>query len=249
MSGMFLTPSLVYLAKEAAGCLGVPAGECDSRVYGLLPSSLVPMTVVIAGLTSAFLMPVIGAIIDFTPFRRILGISASIILFCIQSAQIGTVSSTWFMMLILQAFAGVAYDMQNLASTAYFPDIGRKAGEDKTTKFQASFSMILFTTEFFYLLIVVGLGLVLKLDTVTTGQAAQALSALCVALALGVGWTLLPHVPALHKKPDETPLLKAGFSQLWRTAKGINSHYGTTLRWFFLATCFAEAGECFPHLS
>jgi len=139
MSGMFFTSSILHLANEEAGCLDLPADECTARIHGFKPSSLVPLVVSVAGLMSAFLMPVIGALLDFTPHRRATGIAASTSLFLIQAAQIATTSSTWFAMLILRAFAGLSYDIQNLASQAYFPEIGRKAGEEKTNKFMALF--------------------------------------------------------------------------------------------------------------
>jgi len=242
MSGMFFTSSILHLANEEAGCLDLPADECTARIHGFKPSSLVPLVVSVAGLMSAFLMPVIGALLDFTPHRRATGIAASTSLFLIQAAQIATTSSTWFAMLILRAFAGLSYDIQNLASQAYFPEIGRKAGEEKTNKFMALFSMSLLGTEFVYLIFVIVISIIFHLDDLVTAQVGQGVSAFAILLTLGYGWSTLPEVPALHSKPENIPLLKSGFSQLWCTAKGINIHYGNTLRWFFIATSFAEAG-------
>lgn len=42
--------------------------------------------------------------------------------------------------------------------------------------------------------------------------------------------------------PDHHSLWTEGFKQVWRTARSINKHYPHGLRWFLLATVFAEAG-------
>ncbi len=79
-------------------------------------------------------MPVIGAIVDYTPHRRATGIAAALFLVLIQGVQIGTVSSTWFPMLILQAIAGFIYQVEVLATYAYLPEIARAVGEKIMTR-------------------------------------------------------------------------------------------------------------------
>jgi len=115
MSNIFLASSLIYLSSEEAGCLD-PEGEviddCDSKIYGFRPPSLIANIAVISGLLSAFLMPLIGAIVDGTPHRRLTGIVAAVAMILIQAAQIGTVSTTWFAMLILQAITGFIYQIE-----------------------------------------------------------------------------------------------------------------------------------------
>jgi hypothetical protein len=73
MSNVFLSASLLFLASKEAGCLddeGNVENDCDTRVYGMAPAALITNHVaVISGLLSAFFMPVIGAMLDFTPYR------------------------------------------------------------------------------------------------------------------------------------------------------------------------------------
>lgn len=99
MSNIFLASSLIYLACEEAG--GLVTDEdgnktCDSdlagSVHGMQPASLITNIAVISGLLSAFFMPIIGAIVDFTPHRRLMGILSAALLTAIQTTQIGTVS-------------------------------------------------------------------------------------------------------------------------------------------------------------
>lgn len=128
MSNVFLVSSLIYLASEAAGCVDendTVIEDCTNKIHGFQPPSLIANIAVISGLLSAFLMPLIGAIVDYTPHRRMTGIVGAILLTLIQATQIATISATWFPMLILQAIAGFVYQIQVLTAYAYLPEIAR----------------------------------------------------------------------------------------------------------------------------
>ena len=127
MSNIFLSSALITLAKMELGCDEV--GEECGRIYGYKPSSLITNMAVFTGLLTAFFMPIIGAITDYTDHRRMLGIIASMLLVTIQAIQIGTVESTWFIMAILQAFNGFIYEIMTLCSYAYFPEIQASVSE------------------------------------------------------------------------------------------------------------------------
>lgn len=91
MSNIFLSTSLIYLASEEAGCIdenAVAIPDCDNTVHGFQPPSLIANIAVISGLLSAFLMPFIGAIVDYTPCRRATGIIAALLLVLIQGVQV-----------------------------------------------------------------------------------------------------------------------------------------------------------------
>jgi MFS-type transporter involved in bile tolerance (Atg22 family) len=96
------------LAKDAAGCrVEPPEGEteppeCDARIYGIRPSSLLSTMTTIVGLISACLMPLCGAIVDTTPYRRLFG-RILVTFFCIfLFAGIFVSKNTWFPISILQ---------------------------------------------------------------------------------------------------------------------------------------------------
>lgn len=137
MSNIFLSTSLIYLASEEAGCLdeeGKVIEDCNNKTHGFQPPSLIANIAVISGLLSAFLMPYFGAVVDYTPHRRAVGIGAALLLIVIQAVQIGTVSATWFPMIILQAIAGFIYQVEVLATYAYLPEIARAVGEKIMTQ-------------------------------------------------------------------------------------------------------------------
>jgi MFS-type transporter involved in bile tolerance (Atg22 family) len=132
MSNVFLSSSLIYLASVHAGCVddeGEIVDECDGKAYGFQPASLITNIAVVSGLLAAFFLPVLGAIIDFTPHRRSLGIATAVLMTLIQGVQIGTVQATWFPMALLQAVVGFLFFVQILSTFAYLPEMARTVGE------------------------------------------------------------------------------------------------------------------------
>ena len=136
MSNIFLSSSLIYLASDEAGCIkdNVVIEDCVNTTHGFQPPSLIANIAVISGLLSAFLMPIIGAIVDYTPYRRATGIAAAALLCVIQCTQIATIAATWFPMAVLQAIAGFIYQVEVLATYAYLPEIARAVGEKLMTQ-------------------------------------------------------------------------------------------------------------------
>lgn len=138
MSNIFLSTSLIFLASKEAGCLNEEGDEvldeCDEKVYGFKPVSLISNIAIMSGVLSALFMPIAGAMIDYTAFRRQVGIGGALLMVLIQGVQIGTVSSTWFAMAILQAVAGFLYQVQVLAVYAYLPDIATTIGQQIMTR-------------------------------------------------------------------------------------------------------------------
>jgi MFS-type transporter involved in bile tolerance (Atg22 family) len=88
-AGAFLAMALIKIAKDEAGCqIEKLPGEsklpdCNEKVYGLKPSSLLSTFATVVGLLAAISMPLMGAIVDYTSHRRGLGrLMASI--FCLS---------------------------------------------------------------------------------------------------------------------------------------------------------------------
>lgn len=245
MSNIFLASSLIFLASEEAGCLNEEGDkvldDCDNKVHGFKPASLVTNIAVITGVASALFMPLVGAMVDFTPRRKAVGILSAVLLLLIQAAQVGTVSATWFPMAILQAVAGFLLEVQVLASYAYLPTISREVGEKTMTRYTATFTMVQFAAQALFLISVIVFSLALGFGNVKTAQLSQAISALWAGIGFAIGWMLLPSVPATNLLPEGHSLLTEGFVQVYRTALKIRKHYGRGLRWFLWGVVFGEA--------
>lgn len=138
MAALFLSTSFIYLASEQAGCIIINEEteeeeidqDCHARVYGVFrPATLITNIATIAGVLVALFLPIIGAIMDYTPHRWTVGVGSAATLIAIDAIQIGTTSQTWFPMALLEAVQVLVFEVQFLSAIAYLPEIARVCGE------------------------------------------------------------------------------------------------------------------------
>ena len=137
MSNIFLSASFVYLAREEAGCIdeeGEFIEDCNGKAFGFQPASFVSNIAVVASFLTALFMPVIGAMVDYTPHRKRVGVITSALMILIQVIQIGTVSETWLPMALLQAIAAFLYEALILSTFAYLPEMSYRVDEATMTQ-------------------------------------------------------------------------------------------------------------------
>ena len=216
-------------------------------MYGFKPSSLITNIGTITGIISVCLVPFIGAVIDCTNYRRKVGASSALLMMVIQAIQIGTFQSTWFIMAILQAFNGFVYQVQTLASYSYLPGIATAVGEETMVRYTAEYSAVMFGMESFYLILCIGIGLALGLgdNDEATARLGQIVNVIVSGFFYALTWYFFTNVPAQRKLSKGESIVTAGFVQVFKTAKGIKKHYGSTLGYFLLAVMFSDAGKYF----
>lgn len=249
MSNIYMYSSLLSLAANAAGCFdddesSVTGETCTKKIYGFTPSGLLSNVFVIAGLASAFFMPICGALVDYTDYRRGIGIGVSMTLLAIQAVQVFTMESTWFPMLILQCMTVVIYQLQIVAVYAYLIEICNVLGQAKMTGYSSNMTALQFVCQVAFLAIMVVISLALNSTAVRTAQISQSLNVLINSFVFAVGWfKYMTTRKAVHELPQGRNLLTEGFRQNWATAKKINRNFRKGLRWFFFALVFAEAAS------
>ena len=247
MSNVFLSAALITLAEQSLGCdIDNRDDEnyvCEGKVYGFRPSSLITIIATVSGLLAAFLLPIIGAIVDYTKHRKLMGGIFAFLLITIQAIQIGTVEATWFPMAILQAINGFFYQAVTLAAYAYLPEISRAVGEATMTIYSSRFYMWMFGMEALYLIIVVGVSIYFGFGDQYTAHVGQAFDVFVSGFFYTLGFYFFTNKEPRRTLPEGTSFLSAGFKQVFVTTKGIVKHYPSTLTWFLLAIVFAEAGK------
>lgn len=137
---VLVNAALLELAMDAAGCPtrdeldemetngtieDADDFECTNTIYGMDPLSLISNIAVVTGLLSAFFMPLIGVVLDFTPYRKFVGILFTSIFAVIQGIQIGIGPRTWFAMAILQSIAGFCFTVNIMTALAYLPEVSQ----------------------------------------------------------------------------------------------------------------------------
>jgi len=242
MSNVHLANSFLHLACKEGGGFG-DGDRCidpDVRVRGMKPASFVSNILIFASIMSALVMPPTGAIIDFTPYRRWVGIVTAVLLAVISGVQIATLEETWFAMAILQAIIFMVYQLQLMTLFAYFPEIARDYGSEKMISYSSTWSAGQFVSQAGVNLIVIIANIKFQLGTVKTAQLCQGLTLfLCLACLLPA-WYIMPDRPPKHVLKKGRSLAVAGFQQNWSTFKKIWKNY-RNLAWFLFSVVSGES--------
>ena len=136
MSNVYLSNSLILLACIQAGGADPNNMRCIDqtvRVYGFRPASLISNIYAGAGLVAAFLMPVIGAMIDFSPHRKKIGVIMAVLLALVSGIQIGTVEvRSDYSFLFLMVYFYAMWSLPNLFLSSF---LGYLVRNGSTTSF------------------------------------------------------------------------------------------------------------------
>jgi MFS-type transporter involved in bile tolerance (Atg22 family) len=246
-AGSFLGTALLKLAKEAAGCETEPppgshkVPDCNERVYGIRPSSLLTTYTIVVGVVSAALLPLMGAVVDYTPHRRKAGRWFSFMFCIILFPQIFLNENTWFAVAILQmilAFIGWA---QTMVTFAYLPELSDS--EQRLNEYTQSFTIVGFGSMVIYLMCIIGVAFAAGIsdNDVATAQLGTSVSFVVSCVTLYVSWgKLMLKRPAARTLPEGRTLWTAGFIQVYHTSIHICKHF-PALKWFYVSIMFIDS--------
>jgi len=245
-SNFFLSTAFLELAKREAGCIDEDDDDeeysvCEKKVYGFKPASLILLIPTISGVMSAFLLPVVGAMIDYTPYRRTLFAIFSCILLSIQGAQVATMETTWFIMIILQAINGFIFDGVSISRIAYLLEIATDVGEEVMTSYAGYFNASFYVSQLGFIITNVAIMIGAGLDEVGIARIAQGFDVVVSGIFYYLAWTFFSNTEG-KELPENDSLILAGFKQNFRTIKGMYQHYRSTLFLYFIAVLFQQTG-------
>lgn len=239
---LWIAASFQYLASEDAGCVdeeGKLIPDCSGKVYGIRPDSILTLITTLTGILSALLMPVTGAIVDYTTYRKRVGIMSAAAMTLIQTLCAFTFSQTWFPMAILTAFGGFLNEVQFVSYSSYLPEIARTVGEGVMTKFVSSFFISQMLSQLVYMITTIAVSVFIP-NPVMLAHITQAINAVWIGTFFYIGWKVMPSVPAKHTLPPGRNLVIVGFEQNWKTFQMVNKHYTKGLRYFFLSALMGD---------
>jgi UMF1 family MFS transporter len=252
ISGIFLGTALLHLADIAAGCDvtkdengDVP--DCNGKVLGMKPSSLLAVMGVITGLLAALTMPIIGAVVDHTNLRWTVGVVSAGFLVGINAIQIFLAEPNWLFMAILQVTAAYIYLVHCVVQYAYLPELTKDDAE--LTSITASSNMWQFFTQVIYLMVVIGASMALGFTAegyvngdVHTAVLSQSLVSLYAGFMFIYSWKYcMKKRPALHKLPQGESLVSIGPKQIAKTVADMSKNHRPVYM-ALLAIMFTEAG-------
>lgn len=246
-AGAFLSTALLTLAKQAAGCATEPepgsnvVPPCNERVYGIRPSSLLTTYTVVVGIISASLMPFMGAIVDYTKHRRLVGRTTSVLFTCLLLPQIFVGEQTWLAVAILQvcvAFIGWA---QTMVTYAYLPELTNSV--EILNSYTQSFTIYSFGSMVLFIVVVIGVSTATgnSDDAVATARMAMAIAFAVSCVFLYLSWGILLQTrPPARQLPEGHSLWTSGFVQVYHTSIRIYKEYAA-LKWFYVSVAFIDA--------
>jgi UMF1 family MFS transporter len=241
-TAVFVSSDLLRLAKEAT-CVEFEEmweTECSERVFGIRPSSILTDIVMVVGLLSAFMMPLVGSIIDHTPYRRAVGTFSAFTMCTFILIQMLVMEDHWFVAAVLQIFVAFSYTVHLCAVYAYLPEL--TPHHEKLTQYTARFSAAQYVGSVSFLVAMVGvLSIVNRNDRFNSSTISQTVVLLICCVCFGYAWTsLFRPRPASQKVPENRSLLSAGFWKIYKTAQTILLHH-SAIKWFLVSAAFTEA--------
>jgi len=247
-AAVFLSTAIINLAKKEAGCvIEIPEGEtkapeCEEKIYGLRPSSLLTTYGTIVGLISAFSLPVVGAIVDFTPHRKLVGLVSGVIQISFIFAQIFISEANWFLMTILQVFSAFTGWIHTLVVFAYLPELTED--ENLLVSWTANFHMLQYISLVLFLLYMLGVLYATGYNgnDILSTRIASISSFVIVSPCYLLTWTkLMKRRNAFHSLTGHS-LWTVGFIKVYRTSNMLRTRFRSVL-WFFVNVALVEAAQ------
>ena len=231
-SSVYLSAAIVECAYEAAGCISeIPEGmselpECTNRIYGIKPSSILSLFIMILGIVCAVIMPIIGALLDSSNKRKLVGGLTALAVTALTFAQSFISRSNWFPMLILQLFSFTIMTINNCVALAYLPELTKD-----TEKLARYNTIIMIFSSVAIIIFLVAMTIVSSIFTtdnsILTARVALLITFCLQVIFYGVSWTkLFGYREANHKalasvstsdEPQSCLLLRNGLQSLKRT--------------------------------
>lgn len=240
ISFMFLSLGILQLAFQSAGCPQNENGSyenCDKKVYGLDPSSILSVMALIGGLSTSAFMPYAGAVVDFSDHRLTFGKVCAVLLVLSNIVQIFIFPSTWFAMVIVQSVIAASTFMANSMVMWSFVN----APSDHILHGITSSGRLWETIGMLGFFIVVGIvQFTSGWDAVAVARFSQALASFVGGIGLYLSYKRYEPVKSLKTLEDGKSLYIAGIQEIWFTAISLWKTEPSAF-WFLMSSVFNEA--------
>ena len=218
MSSIFLGPALLQFSTEAAGCESEL--NCDARVFGMKPSSILSNIAVVSGLAASLSMPIFGAVVDHTSYRQQVGKYSAYALSTVKLIEAMVSPSTWFFVAWLQVLSGLLFYMHIVATYAYTSELTKETSEQ--TKYNTYFFVVLYASTLIYMAKILTLSYVFNQDDVGTARISQVVTGLTSGSMFFLAWRFFGHREPSSSLPPGHTLGTVGFYKVWKTSRTIH---------------------------
>lgn len=241
MSNIFMPLAILELAKRDADCPIVDDDDpptCKGRSHGMRPANIYNVIATAGAVAVTLLLPVVGAIVENSRFRKEVACTSLVVTMLIQGVQIFINRSNWFSMAVLQVFAIAAAAIHSVARDAYYPELSHLQAELNTIGSKGS--LFLFATEVMFMVAVLLIRTVLDLNTIQTARLSQAIS------TAALSWAVVHIYGRLLRSRPKEPLplrevLRRGANDLLRLYHQVRTDHPDMFR-YLVGAAFGNAG-------
>ena len=243
-SFIYFSTALLELAELQAGCHNMDDDNddpCESKVWGLLkPSSLITAISTFVSLGSSLILPVVGAVIDHTSYRKNVGEVTAYMLIALNAAGIAISVATFPFMIAVFVLNGYLFAIHSCVASAYLPDL--KLNSPEMSRYSSYFNVLSYIVMLLFLSVVFGFQTGFDLCDVDTSRTAQTV----VVPSLIVFWIypwryLFTSRPQLQVVPEGQSLFSTGFISAGELAFFLNESF-PDLRDFIISLMLSNAG-------
>lgn len=235
----FYAVAVVNLSKQEAGCeIGT---KCNNRIYGIQAESILTFTAAVSGFIAAILMPLCGAVVDHTKYRR--GVALWTAVGLIISAALKSVLSekTLLFCLMIMALTPLVLQTHLVAVTAYMHEFTKE--EKRLAKYMGLFVALRSVASLFMMLIVLGLArfVLTKPEgsishSVNIAKLAQVIDVIISSILFIPTYLYRGFLPRPAQSKPEKSLVRSAVSSLYKTSKNIIIRDNPALKWFLVSS-------------
>mmetsp|Transcript_74887 Transcript_74887/g.146528 ORF Transcript_74887/g.146528 Transcript_74887/m.146528 type:complete len:547 (+) Transcript_74887:119-1759(+) len=224
---------------EEKGSGGNP-DQCQGRVYGVKPSSIVSVLAVIGGLVSAVGMPLAGSVVDATNKRHAFGLACASVLVVSNLAMVFLSRDTWLAMVLLQAIvATFSFFGLSVVVFSYLPELFET--EEQCVEVTTFARLYEQSGMLVLLVLTIVIGLALDLGVVSLSVVAQTLAVVLGGPAVIFAFKLYKPRKANRKLREGRWLIVDGFLSLADVFGKLKNDYPEAAK-FLVAQMFLESG-------
>ncbi len=250
MSTIFLGPALLELAKEQVQhqCTQYPDNSTEwqqcldhAKVHGFKASSLLSNIAVAGGILGAVILPLFGAIVDMTSYRKQVGMYSALLITLVKPIEMMLGPHTWFVISWLQVLTAVLFCVHVSSIFAYVSELSDEPNQQ--ARYNTHYFVIMYLSTLLFMMEVLLIAFFLSTDSVGTAKIALALTTIHCALGFPLAWIyLFRDRPPLKKVEDGQSIVLSGFRSLVITSRRIHREL-PALRWLLIASIFAEGAN------
>lgn len=195
-SSIYFSTAMIKVAYEDAGCIvEIPDGQskmpdCDKRIYGIKPSSMLSLFVMILGISNAIIMPIFGAMLDSSNRRRLVGAITAFGVTVITFTQSFVSKKNWFPIFILQLLSFLLLTANSVVALAYLTELTKD--KDKLARYNTVITIFNSVAVVVFLIGMTIISAILKAkDPLVTAKISLLVTFSLQCIFYGISWTKL----------------------------------------------------------